>query len=116
MLRLLTDENFKIGIVRGLRRRLPDLDCLVVQQAGLSGSRDPALLEIAAVSGRIMVSHDVTTMTAYANARLANGLAMPGLIIVPQKLDIGSAVSDLELLLECSSESDFKDRTYYLPL
>ena len=116
MLRLLTDENFDQNIVRGLRRRLPNLDCLVVQLAGLGGSADPLLLELAADEGRIMVSHDVTTMTAYANARLANGLAMTGLIIVPQKLDIGSAVSDLELLLECSSESDFRDRTYYLPL
>ena len=116
MLRLLTDENFKIGIVRCLRRRLPGLDCLVVQQAGLSGSADPALLEIAALSGRIMVSHDVTTMTGVANDRIANGLPMTGLIIVPERLDIGSAVSDLELLLECSNESDFRDRTYYLPL
>ena len=116
MLRLLTDENFKIDIVRGLRRRLTDLDCLVVQQAGLSGSADPLLLEIAAVAGRVIVSHDVTTMTGHANHRIANGLPMPGLIIVPQNLDIGSAVSDLELLLQCSSESDLRDQTYYLPL
>lgn len=83
MVRLLTDENFDRNIFRGLRRRLPNLHCLVVQQAGLSGSDDPSLLEIAAKEGRVIVSHDVQSMIGYAHDRLAKGLEMPGLIIVP---------------------------------
>jgi hypothetical protein len=37
MLRLAADENFNADIVRGLRRRLPELDIVRVQDAGLSG-------------------------------------------------------------------------------
>ena len=36
MLRLAADENFNADIVRGLLWRLPDLDIVRVQDAGLS--------------------------------------------------------------------------------
>jgi hypothetical protein len=40
MLRLAADENFNADIVRGLLRRLPDLDIVRVHDAGLSGADD----------------------------------------------------------------------------
>lgn len=55
-------------------------------------------------------------MTAYANARLAQGLEMPGLIIVPDKLEFGRAVEDLGLIIQCANDVDLKDRIYCLPL
>lgn len=45
MLRLLIDENFDQRILRGLRLRVPQLDYIIVQQAGMSGLSDPALLD-----------------------------------------------------------------------
>lgn len=41
MLRFAADENFNADIVRGLRRRLPELDIVRVQDVGLSGADDP---------------------------------------------------------------------------
>jgi predicted nuclease of predicted toxin-antitoxin system len=60
MLRLAADENFNADIVRGLLRRLPDLDIVRVQDAGLSGADDTAVLEWAAREGRIVLTHDVS--------------------------------------------------------
>jgi hypothetical protein len=54
MLRVAADENFNAGIVRGLLRRLPDLDIVRVQDAGLSGADDAAVLEWAAQEGTIL--------------------------------------------------------------
>jgi hypothetical protein len=54
MLRLLADENLDGNIVRGLVRRLPDVDIVRVQDVGLSGVDDPAVLEWAAAEGRVM--------------------------------------------------------------
>ena len=116
MLRLLTDENFNHDIVRGLRMRLPALDCVVVQQAGLAGSADDKLLEIAAMEDRVLVTHDVKTMTAHAYDRLAMGLEMPGMIVVPNDLDVGRAVSDLELAVECLEKQEVKEQIRYLPI
>ena len=116
MFRLLTDENFNRKILRGLRRRIADLDYLVVQDAGLSGTKDPLLLELAAIADRVLVSHDVNTMKRYANVRLAAGLKMPGLVLVPNDLSIGRAVNDLEILIACSSEEDMKNQIFHIPL
>ena len=116
MLRLLTDENLNQRIVRGLRQRLPELDCLVVQHAGLVGFSDEWLLELAAFEGRVIVTHDANTMIGDAIARVAQSLPMPGLIVIPATLEIGRAINDLEVITACVTESDLKDRIYYLPL
>ena len=65
-MRLLTDENFNGAILRGLVRRLPKLDIVRVQDVGLMNTDDPQILEWAASEGRILLTHDVTTITMYA--------------------------------------------------
>ncbi|MCX8049222.1 MAG: DUF5615 family PIN-like protein [Methylohalobius sp.] len=61
MLCLAADENFNNDIVRALLRRRPDLDIVRLQDVGLSGASDPAVLEWAAREGRVLLTHDVTT-------------------------------------------------------
>lgn len=66
MIKLLVDENFDNTIVRGLFRRNPALDMVRVQDVGLSGVDDPTILEWAAQEGRVLLTHDVATITRYA--------------------------------------------------
>ena len=115
MLRLLTDENFNQRILRGLRRRFAELDCLVVQHAGMTGFSDQWLLELAAIEDRVIVTHDVNTMIGHSVARVGQGLRMPGLIAVPSSLKIGRAIDELEVVISCSQDLDLRDRIYYLP-
>ena len=70
MIRLLADENFNENIVRGIRRRSPDIDLVRVRDVGLSGADDPTLLEWAAQHERILLTHDVSTITAFAYERV----------------------------------------------
>lgn len=70
MLRLLSDENFRGEILRGLRRRLPDVDVVRVQDVGLAGADDPAILAWAASEGRILVTHDRNTIPEFAYERM----------------------------------------------
>lgn len=65
-MRLLTDENFNGAILRGLVRRLPELDIVRVQDIGLIHTDDPDILEWAANEGRILLTHDVATIMMYA--------------------------------------------------
>lgn len=44
MMRLLADENFNGDILRGLMRRLPNLNILRVQDVGLMNANDPDIL------------------------------------------------------------------------
>jgi hypothetical protein len=117
MLRLLTDENFNNDIIRGLRLRLPHLDVVAVRQVGLAGSPDPMLLKWAAQNERTMLTHDIRTMVPYAKELIKRSEPMAGVILVPNRLAIGRAIKDLELLLlENLSQSDFTDRIQHLPL
>jgi len=78
MLKLAADEDFNNRIVRGLLRRAPDIDLKRVQDAGLLSADDPSVLEWAAGEGRVLLTHDVTTMKKHAFARISAGLPMPG--------------------------------------
>ncbi len=82
-LRLAADENFNNHIVRGLLRRDPELDIVRIQDVGLSGADDPTVLEWAAQEGRILLTHDVSTITKYAYERVQAGLVMPGVLSSP---------------------------------
>lgn len=116
MVRLAFDENFNNDILRGLLRRNPALDVVRVQDAGLRSADDPAVLAWAAVEGRVLASHDVTTLTAYAYARVKAGQPMPGLIEAGPDVPIATAIEDLLLIAECSEPGEWEGQILYLPL
>lgn len=116
MLRFATDENFNGDIVRGLLRRVPHLDLVRVQDVGLSGADDATILEWAAQEGRVLLTHDVTTLTQYAYERVQAGKRMPGVFEVSRRVPIGRAIEDLLLLAECSLENEWEGQVRYLPL
>jgi hypothetical protein len=89
VLRLAAGEHFNNNIVRGVLRRRPGADSVRVQDAGLSGADDPTVLEWAAEQGRVVVSHDVSTLRKHAYERVAARLRMPGVFEVPNTLAIG---------------------------
>ena len=70
MIRLLSDENLDGTLVRGLLRRLPDIDLLQVQDVGLRQTDDPAILAWAAAEGRILLTHDRNTIPGFAFDRV----------------------------------------------
>lgn len=82
MLSLLADENFNNDIVRGLWLRMPDLDLVRAQDAGLTGCTDRKILSWAAEAHRIILTHDRATMPAWAFQRLLEGESMPGVWII----------------------------------
>ena len=92
MLRLAADENFNNDIIRGLLRRKPDLDIVRVQDVGLSGSNDASVLEWAAQENRVLLTHDVTTLTSFAYDRVRAGLPMPGVFEVSRAVPVGLAI------------------------
>lgn len=116
MIKLLADENFDNTIIRGLQRRNPDVDITRVQDIGLSGEDDPVILEWAANEERVLLTHDVATITRYAYERLADNLDMPGVIEIPMDAPIGRVIEDLFILLECGTPKDLYGQIYYLPL
>jgi predicted nuclease of predicted toxin-antitoxin system len=62
MLRLLIDRDLNRNILRELRRRIPNLDAVAVEDIGLDAARDPELLELAAAERRIVPVHGVAPL------------------------------------------------------
>ena len=116
MLRLAAEENFNSDIVRGLLRRKPELDIVRIQDVGLSGADDPTVLEWAAQEGRVLLTHDVTTITRYAYERVKAGQSVPGVFEVSRAVPIGRAIEDILLLAECSLDGEWEGQVRYLPL
>ena len=116
MLSFALDENFNMHIVSGVLRRLPDVDILRVQDAGLRGANDPTVLEWAASEGRVLLTHDANTLTAFAYERIARGLPMPGVFEVSLKVPVSLAIEEILLLAECSVQGEWEGQVNYLPL
>ncbi len=116
MLRLLADENFNNQIVRGILRRNPDVDIVRVQDMGSIEADDPTVLEWAAQQGRVVLTHDVATMTNFAYERMQAGLAMPGLFEVSRRVSVGLAIEEILLIAECSLEGEWEGQVRFLPL
>jgi hypothetical protein len=116
MLRLLIDQNFDHDILRGLERRIPNLDYVTTGEMGLSETPDPELLEWAMAERRIILTHDQSTMPDHIAERLTGGQEIFGVLIVPHGLPIRFVIDELELIVECSGEDEFLNRYLFLPL
>lgn len=116
MLKFVTDEDFNQRILRGLLRRQSNLDIVRLQDTHLMSADDATILEWSFQEGRVLLTHDVSTMTKYAYERMRVGKGVAGLIEVPQSIPIGQAIEDLLTIAECSSTEEFENQIQFLPL
>jgi Domain of unknown function (DUF5615) len=116
MLRLSADENFNNDLIRGVIRRMPDLDIVRIQDVGLRGANDQTVLEWCAQEGRVLLTHDVTTLIHLAFARVAAHQPMPGVFAVSRAVPMRHAIEDILLLAECSLEGEWEGQVRFLPL
>lgn len=117
MIQFLADENFNGRILRGLLRRLPDLDVVRAQDVeAIRGASDPVLLEWAAGQGRIVLTHDISTMGHHAYSRVVAHEPMPGVFEVSADLPVGVAIEDLVLIAMASEADEWEGQVRFLPL
>ena len=116
MIRFLADEDFDDRIIRGVKRRIPGVDIVRVQDVGLRTFGDPTVLEFAAADGRIVLTHDVATMRVHATARINAGMPMAGVFEINQSLPVGLAIDAIVFVAECSRDDEWNGLVRYLPL
>jgi predicted nuclease of predicted toxin-antitoxin system len=110
MLKFLSDENFNGDVLRGLRLRIDALDILRVQDVGLAGRDDAAVLDWASANGRLVLTHDRATMPDHAFRRILRGDVMPGVIVIGDRLPTSLVISELLVIAECGESADFANR------
>jgi hypothetical protein len=115
-MRFLADENFDNDILRGVLARLPNLDVVRAQDVEVYQAPDPVLLEWAARENRVVLTHDIQTLTKFAYDRVRAGLPMPGVIEVRKSQPMGDLIDGLEFMLDAGIPSDFENQIRYIPL
>lgn len=115
--RFLTDENFSLRIVAGLRDVCPRMDLVTIQAAGMLHTPDALELEYAREQDRILLSHDVQTMPQHFARFYADALnkQSPGLILVAQLAPVGAAIQWLQEIWEATRHDEWRDRLAFLP-
>jgi predicted nuclease of predicted toxin-antitoxin system len=114
-LKFLADENFDGKLLNALKRRIPALDIVRVQDVGLMETPDEQILGWAATAGRLLLSHDLDTVPGFAKERVRAGLPMPGVVVMRNQIGT-RAIDDLELLALGSQENEWEGQIVYIPL
>jgi hypothetical protein len=113
--RIAADENISTDIINALRRERPDIDIVRVVDVGLSGVDDQAILEWAAGEDRVLITHDVNTMTRYAYDRLAAGQYLAGMIQVKTGAGFRKVIEDILICLEVSTAQEWQTMIQFVP-
>ena len=110
----LADENLESYILAALSTRPQSADIVSVHQVGLAATDDRTILEWAAENDRIIVTRDVSSMRAYANARIRAGVKMPGLVIIQSTAQAGDVLDALENLALYSLEGEWEGLVLFI--
>ena len=109
--RFRADNDLDRDIVRALLRRHPDIDFKV---DALHNVDDDEVLAVTLREGRLLVTHDLTTIPSlYQSLRAKREL--PGVLLYPQRKPIALAVEHLELVWQLAEPGQWRNRLIYLP-
>lgn len=113
----LADENFRNAILRGLLRQAPTLDIIRAQDVlETSGRDDATLLRFATTQGRVVVTHDVSTIVPAMREQIRIASRCAPMVLVPDLMPVSAAIDDLLILDHCSTEADWTAGVIYIPL
>ena len=113
--RFQADADLDGRVLRGLRRAAPGVDIRTAADAGLAGLKDSEVLQIAADSGRILVSRDRRTMPLHFNRYVA-GAQSPGVILLREAIPISTAIDELAPIWSASEAPEWTNRLVWIPL
>ena len=113
--RFLADEDLRFDIVLAVRRLEPAVEFPTVVELGHSGALDPDILAFAHSNGLLVVSHDVNTLRAEAEQRIADGRGVAGVFLTAQRNPTRPVAETLVAIWGASEAEEWKDRIVYVP-
>jgi predicted nuclease of predicted toxin-antitoxin system len=114
-IRYQADADLNIKIVVATVRLNPGVDFRTADAASLTGVTDSRVLEIAAEEGRILVTHDKSTMPGHF-AEFVQTRESPGVFVVRRGLKLAEIAEELVMIWEASEPGEWVNQISYLPL
>jgi len=112
---LLADADLNFAIVTGTRLRDSRIDFLSAAEATLQGISDPEVLTFAERQGRILVSHDTSTIPVHFARALRDGKKSPGVFLVSQETAVREVIEALVLVWSASRPVEWENQITHLP-
>jgi len=109
------DADLNQDIVKGVRRRIPEIDFQTAEAAGLEGLDDQEVLAIAADEYRILVSHDRRTM-AHHFGDFISGRDCPGVFLISKRTGVREAIDEIVLVWPASGAVEYLNQIVTIPL
>ncbi len=113
-IRFQADNDLDQRIVVATKRLDPTIDFQTAHALKLHGVPDTLVLQRSADAARVLVSHDRRTLPGVFREFISTS-SSPGLIIVSQRLPVGSAAELLHLLWAASEAEEYLNTIYDLP-
>ena len=113
-IRFQADADLRVPIVKGLKRCEPTVDFATAHEAGLTGLDDHVVLALAASNGRVLVSHDVSTMPEEFS-RFIQQQTSAGVILISQDLSYREAIEGLLRIWSNTEAEDWHNVLSFLP-
>ncbi len=113
--RFQADADLNQIIVSAVLRRVPAIEFKTATAVGLAGLADQEVLARAARDGRILVTHDQTTMPRHFGP-FVQAQRSPGLLVVPQHLALRHVMDDLILIWTATEADEWVNRVVFLPI
>jgi len=114
--RFQADNDLRSSIRAGVLRREPSIDFASAAAGRLDAIADPEVLSLAAVQGRILISHDENSMPGHFTEYLNAGNHSPGVLMVPQGAPVGRVIESIVLIWMASDAAEWIDRIAWLPI
>ncbi|MBI1745490.1 MAG: DUF5615 family PIN-like protein [Acidobacteria bacterium] len=114
-IRYQADADLNQKIVTATTRLDSRVDFRTAQAADLAVKSDPEVLKTAAWEGRILVTHDKSTMPDHLT-RFIVTQESPGVFIVPRGRRLMEVAEELVLVWVASDSEEWTNRIVYIPL
>ena len=109
------DNDLDQTVLRILWSIEPAIDFWTAAELDLHGLNDLAVLELAALQKRILVSSDQTTMPIHFAEFIQTNTSY-GLLIAPQSLPVKIVADEILMIWTASTVEEWMNRIVYLPL
>jgi hypothetical protein len=114
--RFLADEDWRFEIVLAVRRTEPIVIIETVKEIGRAGMSDAHVVEYAHANGLLVLSHDVNTLRAEADRRVADGRGVAGVFLASQRTPTRLLVESILTIWGASEAEEWGNRIVFLPL
>ena len=114
-IRFQADNDLNFAIVKAVRRMQPAIDIASAHDCELDGRPDAEVLDRAATTGRVLISHDLQTMPDHFRSRSVSGDSSPGLLLALQSTPVRAVAESIVLVSRAAEQEELRDQVRNLP-